>query len=308
MFKPDKIEVPSVENLTVEAAKEELENAGFIIGEENLEFNEEVEKDLVIRTSPDAGKQREKGTVVDIFISQGKETSAIGDYLGRDIEQVMTLLQNQELNSIDQKEEFSDKPKGTIIGQDPEPGTEIIPEETDLIFTISKGPELRTVKDLTGFNEKALEDYAGSSGFKISVKDRVNSETVPAGNVIEQNPKANAQVAPGSTIEVILSSGPQAKHTKTFITEVTIPYNTAPADEDEQEEGEEEEPPVKQIVRIYIQDKNRTMADPAEEFELTETTKRRLALEIVEGEKAAYRIMINNEAIEERTIAYDEIN
>ncbi len=305
-FKPDKIEIPEVEGMTLEEAISTLEEAGFEAGEEILEFSDEVEEDLVIGTSPEAGKEREEGTVIDIFISQGKQTSAIGDYRGRDIEQVLTLLQNQDLRNIEQKEEFSDKPKGTIIKQEPEPGTEIVPEETDLIFTVSKGPDLRTVKDLTGFNEKALEDYEQSSGFKISIKNKVHSNSIPAGNVIEQSPKANMQVPPGSTIEVTISIGPEEKHTKTFVKEVTIPYSD-PSEGEEEEEGNEEQPPEKQIVRIYIEDKERSMAEPVEEFELIETTIRRLSLEIVEGEKAAYRIMINNQTFEERTIAYEDV-
>ena len=77
------------------------------------------------------------------------------------------LLQNQELREIESRRRFDSKQVGTILEQTPEDGTEIIPSETELIFTVSKGLELRTVKDLTGYNEKALSDYEKSSGFKL---------------------------------------------------------------------------------------------------------------------------------------------
>ena len=54
---------------------------------------------------------------------------------------VMASLEDKGFKSIDSIEEFSDKPKGTIIGQEPDAG-EVILSETDLLFTVSKGPEL----------------------------------------------------------------------------------------------------------------------------------------------------------------------
>ena len=64
---------------------------------------------------------------------------------------------------------------------------------------------------------------------------------------------------------------------------------------------------VKQVVRIYIQDKTRTMAEPVEEFVLTETVERQIKLEISEGQKAAYRIEVNKTMIAQETITYEDI-
>lgn len=310
MFRPKKIEVPDVSNLELELAIEELEANGFKIGEQTLEFNEEVEENHVIRTSPEAGKMRDKDTEIHLFVSSGKETSAIGDYVGQDIDQVRTLLQNQQLLDIDADEErFDSKPAGTILEQSPVGGTEIIPDETILKFVVSKGPDLRTVNDLTNYNEKALKDTEKSSGFKIKIVGKENHDTIQKGNVIRQNPKPNAKVAPGSTIEVTISDGPKEKPTKFFAKTITIPYqqpNPSGEDsEDEEQEGEIEVIP--QVVRIYIQDKTRSLEEPAEEFLLTETTERQLKLEISEGQKAVYRVMVNSTEIAHETIAYDDI-
>ena len=171
LFKPKKIEVPDVSNLELKLAIEELEANGFTIGEQTLEFSEEVEEDHVIRTTPEAGKMRDKETEIHLFVSSGKETSAIGNYVGDDIEQVRRLLQNQVLD-IEVEERFDSEPVGTILEQTPVGGTEIIPNETELQFVVSKGPDLRTVNDLTNYNEKALKDTEKSSGFKIKIAGR----------------------------------------------------------------------------------------------------------------------------------------
>ncbi|MFJ8063867.1 Stk1 family PASTA domain-containing Ser/Thr kinase [Psychrobacillus sp. NPDC096426] len=308
LFKAKKIEVPDVSNLEVELAIEQLEAEGFTIGEQTLEFSEDVEEDHVIRTTPEAGKMRDKQTEIHLFVSSGKETSAIGNYVGEDIDQVKRLLQNQLLD-IKEEEIFDSKPVGTILEQTPVGGTEVIPEETELRFVVSKGPDLRTVNDLTNYNEKALKDTEKSSGFKIRVVGKEKSDNVQKGNVIRQNPKPNAKVAPGSTIEVVISDGPKEKPTKFFTKTITIPYiqpnSNRDGVEDEQQDGEIEVQP--QVVRIYIQDKTRSLAEPVEEFLLTETTERQLKLEISEGQKAVYRIVVNSNVIADETIAYDDI-
>ncbi|MFJ7825000.1 Stk1 family PASTA domain-containing Ser/Thr kinase [Psychrobacillus sp. NPDC096623] len=308
LFKADKIPVPDVSNLELEEAIEQLESEGFTIGDKTLEVSDEVEENKIIRTTPEAGKLRDKNSEIHLFVSSGKESYVLENYIGKDIDQVKILLQNFNIQT---EEKFDDQPKGTIIGQTPPVGEEVIPDETDILLTVSKGPDLRTVSDLTDWNEKALSDYEKSSGFKIRVANRRNSDSIPKGNVIEQSPKPNAKVSPGSTIDVTLSDGPKAKNTKFVVKSVTIPYEPPVVDEGEGEDGNEEgennnEQPVveKQVVRIYIQDKTRTMLEPVEEFVLTETVVKQLKLEISEGEKAAYRIEVNSKVILEETIPY----
>jgi len=343
IFKAEKIEVPNVSNLELAEAIEKLEAEGFIVGEQTKENSEEIEENFVIRTTPEAGKLRDEETEISIFISSGKETSVIADYKGRDIDLVKTLLQNQGLKEIKTVEKFSDQPIGIILEQTPEDGTELVPSETELIFTVSKGPDLQTVKDLTGFNEKALSDYENSSGFTIEIVETRNSDSIPSGNVITQTPTGNTKVEPGSTIEVVISGGPKAKASKLYVKSITIPYEAAQETpeapevvedvEEEVVEGNVEDeleaeaepvvpepepvvpepeklPPaevVEQIVRIYIQDKTRTMAEPVEEFVLTKTVERQIKLEISEGQKAAYRIEVNKTVIAEETIAFEDI-
>jgi len=312
LFKAEKVEVPDVSNLELEEAIEQLESEGFKIGDETLEVSDEVEENKIIRTTPEAGKFREKNSEIHLFISSGKESFVLENYIGKNIDQVTTLLPNF---NIEISEDFDDQPKGTIIKQTPAAGEEVIPDETDLLFSVSKGPDLRTVSDLTDWNEKALSDYEKSSGFKIKVANRKNSDSIPKGNVMEQSPKPNAKVDPGSTINVTISDGPKAKPTKFVVKTVTIPYEQ-PAEEEKEEpvegEGDEEEEikeePVaqKQVVRIYIEDKTRSMLEPAEEFVLTETVVKQLKLEISEGKKAAYRIEVNSKTILQETIGYDD--
>lgn len=296
LFKPDKVAVPDVTNMTVEEATEELEANGFIVGEVRDDFSDEVEQDRIIRTTPEAGRMRDLETEITLYVSQGPELVEMNNYVGRSVEQVRPLVSDQ-FKSLTENEEFSEQPAGTILAQQPEAGEEVNPVETDLVLTISKGPDLQQVQDLRGYNKRALDAYEESSGFVINSSTTENSSEVPAGEVIRQDPAAGTRLEPGSTITVVLSSGPKAAATKLYVVSVEIPY-------EEPEEGQEPEP---KNVKIFVQDKTRTLAEPIEEFEITETVSRRLQLEIEEGMQGAYRIEIDNVVVEQETIDYKEL-
>ena len=295
MYRPAKIEVPDVVGMTLEEATEELEATGFVIGEVREQYSEEVEEGQVIRTTPEAGRMRDPETEINLYVSQGPETIKVNDYVGRSIEQVRPLVADS-FQSVTENEEFSDEPIGTIIAQQPEAGEEVNALETELILTVSKGPETRELLDLRGYNARALEDYAASSGFVINSSARENSSEVPAGEVIRQSPEPGTMLKPGSEVAVVISDGPAAAATKLYIVSIEIPY--------EVEEGQEQ---VEQSVRIFVQDRTRTLAEPIEEFTITEDATRRLQLEIVEGAQGAYRIEVDNVVVAQETIDYADL-
>jgi serine/threonine-protein kinase len=292
---PERIEIPDVSDMTVEEAIKKLTDEGFVAGEEVEENSDEIAEGSVIRTTPQAGKIRDEGSTVDLFISRGKELTVFPDYTGKNIDQVMDILSFQNYKSVEPVEKYSDEPRGTILSQTPKEGTEMLPEETDVEFTVSKGKELRTVIDLMDYNEKTLNDYAKSSGFHIRIIREDFSENVPVGNVISQDPSAGTELAPGSNINVVLSKGPIEKPIKTYFQKVDIPYEP-------NEDGSE------QVVRVYIQDQDQSMAEPAEEFVLTEARTVQIQLDIQEGQKAAFRIDKDGTVIAEESIAYEDLN
>ncbi|WP_033543696.1 Stk1 family PASTA domain-containing Ser/Thr kinase [Planococcus sp. CAU13] len=299
LFGPQQVTVPDVAGMERDEAVEELQAAGFVIGEEQERYSEEVEEGAVIRTIPEAGKLRSKESEIQLFLSLGKESAQLADYVGRDIEQTMELVESKFLD-VTQTERFSDEPAGTILEQNPEAGSEIIPSETKLEFIVSKGKDMRTVADLSGYDEAALSEYARSTGFHINIVGEETSSEVAAGTVLSQTPAANSELEAGAEIDVVLSSGRPEMPQKTYIHTVTIPYEP----ETPAEEGEE---PVEQLVQIYIQDETRTMAEPVEEFTITEDTEHRIQLQIAEGNQAVYRIFRDNRVIDEETIEYNNV-
>ncbi len=296
ILSPKKIEIPDVANMEIDEAIETLEKAGFDIAEEHKEeHSEEIEEGLVIGTNPKAGLTRVKGTELTLIVSLGNEKIEMKDYVGQQINQVTSILENGEFKKINVEETNSDKPVGTIIKQEPVAGEEIVPEETEVTLTVSKGVNYIKVSDLTGYNDAALREYERSSGFKINIRGEKNSDTVPKGNVISQDPKPNESLAAGGTINVVISKGPAEKPVKMYYKEIVIPYEPIQLGDEQQ-------------VRIFIQDKKNTMVEPYEEFTITDNYNYRIQLEIEEGATAAYRIVRDSIVVAEETIPYDKVN
>lgn len=303
-----KIEVRDVAGLTEAEAIEMLEEQGFKIKETIEEHSEDVEQGLIIKTNPTAGKERPRGTEITLYMSMGQEFVTMDSYIGDDFKQVESLI-GDDFKAIRIEEVYSEKSAGTIIEQSPEPGEEIVPEETTVVFKVSQGKELITLRNLQGFTEDQLQNYEESSGLKITITSREHSSSVPEGQVISQKPSANSKVEKGEEIRVVLSKGKEKQPIKHIIQTITIPYTGEQSFEEESDEEAEENfdvVKVPQTVRVYIQDRSHSMADVYDEFTITEDKDVTIKIELEEGGRGAYRILRDNVQIEERAFNYND--
>jgi serine/threonine-protein kinase len=99
-------------------------------------------------------------------------------------------------------------PKGTAIGTDPAAGTSLAPN-SEVVLNISEGPSVVKIPDnLPGQTEAAARDVLRQSGLVGAQSTTMaNSATVPAGRVITTSPAPGQMVAPGSTVEIVVSTG-----------------------------------------------------------------------------------------------------
>lgn len=289
---PKDVLVPDVSGKELDEAMEVLQEQGLKIGETIEVTDEEVEEGLIIKTNPKEGKTVKEGQEVDLYLSIGKEKWTLLDYTGRQYDDVIDLLEARGFKDITKTEVYDDSaPVGQIISQDPSSGEEIIPAETELAFTVSKGPQLIKLKDLSGYNEKGIQEYAQSSGLYVEIASEGEfSDTVAEGLVVSQKPSAGTDLQKGSKVTVVLSKGKE-EIPKEVSREITIPY----------------EPLVEgtpQVVQIYIEDMEHNTSEPVQTFEITKTETRTIQLIIAPGEQAVYRVQRDGNVIDEQTVPY----
>lgn len=99
-------------------------------------------------------------------------------------------------------------PKGTAVGTVPSAGSSL-ERDSEITLNISEGPSVITIpKDLPGRTEADARDVLRRTGLTGAPKTTLsNSPKVPAGIVITTNPAPGQNVAVGSTVEIIVSTG-----------------------------------------------------------------------------------------------------
>ncbi|MBT2756061.1 Stk1 family PASTA domain-containing Ser/Thr kinase [Mesobacillus foraminis] len=292
LFGPKEVTVPEVEGMELEEAVADLLSAGFVIGNQKEVSDQQIEEGSIIRSSPKAGRVVKEGTAIDLYISTGKAKVVLSDYRGRMYEEALRTLQDKNFKDVEAIEEHDDSEAGTILAQYPSGGEEVIPDETVVEFTVSKGPELIELIDLTDYNEKSVNDYATTNGLVIEKAEEFH-ESVEKGLVISQDPEPGTRLDQGSKVKVTISKGKELIPPKSVTEEIEILY-------DESLNGEP------QKVQLYIDDVHYDMNEPADVFEIKETTMKKITLDIPYKGKAGYRIITNNQVVSEKEIPYSE--
>lgn len=291
LISPKDVTIPDVSGLELEEAIVKIESAGLQVDEKIESTHEEIEEGIVIKTNPEEGSTVKEDTAINIYISIGKEKFELPDYTGRNYEDVMRILDNQDFKDIKINEVFDDSDKGTILSQKPESGEEIVPEDTILEFEVSKGPEKIILRDLTQSNVKGAQDYVDSVGLTLDATEEKYDDTIPAGNIISQSPPSGTEMKKGDTVSVIISKGKEEKPPKTVPVDILIEYTgTVPGQE--------------QKVIIYIEDVNRSMITPADTFPIFATTHKTIELLVPFDGDAGYKVYRDDTVIYDKTVEY----
>ena len=100
-----------------------------------------------------------------------------------------------------------DVPEGSVIRTQPPANTSTNPD-TLVTIIVSVGPEAYPIPYVVDLETERAIYVIEESGFTIGQKIEVNDDNVPIGFVISQNPMAGKKMGPGSTVDLVISSGP----------------------------------------------------------------------------------------------------
>ncbi|HLR62167.1 MAG TPA: Stk1 family PASTA domain-containing Ser/Thr kinase [Lentibacillus sp.] len=299
VFQPEDVEIPDVSGMQYEEALSDLRELNLNTEREQT-YSDEIEEGVAIRTEPKGGATVKEEDTVTIVVSQGKETVAFDDYVGKNFDQVKRILESQGFTDISANKTYSsDYNAGEIMNHVfPSPGTEVIPDEAEVVFDVSKGPEPISLNNLKGMSEQEAINSLEKQGLNASIKQE-NSDSTPEGDVIRQEPGAGTELGEGDTVNVYISTGPEEKppvnHKETF----TVSYNP-------KQEDENSDKPVEQTVKIYIGDNNRSISEVYEEYKITEDREFTIPLTIAPDNVANYRVMRDDEVVIDKSIPYEE--
>ena len=213
---PKVVSVPSCVGLKVSDCEKKLQKAGFEVDTTiKTEASDQIEKNRVIRTDPEEGRNVKEGTSITIYKSVGEEVYIIEDYLGKNYIEVQTILETKYnlVVKVEKKDvtDTADKEyqEQEIIGQSLAAGSEV--KEGDEI-TLFIPNIMDTFPDMNaeGWTLSDVEAFANKYQLKLSVQYQETTQ-YEEGRVISQSRTVGSQIYKGTSLRIVVAKLPEAK-------------------------------------------------------------------------------------------------
>ncbi|MEA2193718.1 MAG: eukaryotic-like serine/threonine-protein kinase, partial [Solirubrobacteraceae bacterium] len=124
--------------------------------------------------------------------------------VGSKISVATTRLQSDGF-AVEAVRDNSDKPRNTVIAQNPEGGS-TADEGAHVTITVSDGPSIANVPDIVGDGRLKARRTLTEAGFQVE-ETKAASDTVRINRVISQNPSGGSLKESGQVVTIVVSSG-----------------------------------------------------------------------------------------------------
>jgi serine/threonine-protein kinase len=199
------VQVPFVQGITEGLARDKITNAGLepIV---QRRPSEKVPLGIVFDQNPEGGNHANKGDQVVLTVSLGKPKVEVPDVRKQSVQDAVGELTKRGLNPKEYEVTSSQEP-GTVTGQSPAPGTQVV-KGTTVRINVSQGlPPVIIPSDLIGKSQSDATSELQGLGFNVSTQPQ--DSTKPQGTVVDTNPKPGSSVQRGSQVTLLVSKGPQ---------------------------------------------------------------------------------------------------
>ncbi|WP_191836236.1 Stk1 family PASTA domain-containing Ser/Thr kinase [Mammaliicoccus sciuri] len=306
---PKYVDVPNLLGKSRGEALALIDEKGLSKGKITEAYSNSFKEGEVMKVTPKVGSKVKEMTKVDLVISQGVKTFTVEDYVGKSADKTKKQLEKQGFESVRIKEQYDKAANGTVINQNIEPGSKVVPKDTMIILTKSIGVKQEYVKDYTGEEISKATSELEAFGFKVEQSEVESDE--PADTIVKQSFK-DGQLPVESTIYFDVSKGEDKDsdsdksddkdkkddnndnaRDKTYTQSVYIPFTGS-----DSKKG--------QKVEIFVKDKSNNIKKVADSFTIKKDTTRSINFTIPKGESAEYRVEVDGKEIESNTIDYDD--
>jgi beta-lactam-binding protein with PASTA domain len=201
------VTVPAVLGLTQEEASTALTEFGLTVGAVTEAFSDSVPIGAVIIQIPAADTAVQPGTSITLVISIGIQPVLVPDLSGLTQEEAESAITAASLNIGIVSEEISgDVDAGLVLAQSPAANTSIAPGSM-VNFVLSLGLPEVTVPDVVGLTQAEAQAAITDANLTVGIISETSSLTIPAGEVLSQDPQAFSILLYGQPVNLVVSSG-----------------------------------------------------------------------------------------------------
>ena len=199
---PQMVAVPNVEGLTQDAATAAVTGAKLKVGTVAQQTSNTMATGKVASQDPASGSFLAQGSPVNLVISSGPQMVLVPNVERLTQAAATTAITGATLKVGTVTQQTSGTAAtGSVISQDPASGSSVA-QGSPVNLVLSSGPQMVTVPNVEGMTQAAAT--AAIAGAKLTV-GTVNA----TGKVVTQDPAKGSSVAQGSSVNLVISSGPQ---------------------------------------------------------------------------------------------------
>ena len=168
---------------------------------------------IVLKTAPPAGASVSKGSTVKLYVSSGPPppvTVRVPDVVTESTNTAKSTITGAGLKAQVVYAASSSTPKGIVFKESPSSGT-VVNEGSTVKLYVSSGPPppvTVSVPDVSGDTVAQAANILGQTGLKVGTTTYQSSSSVAQNDVIATSPPSGTQVAQGSSVDFVVSSGP----------------------------------------------------------------------------------------------------
>ena len=199
------IAVPGLEGKSSTVAQQSLFALGLrpVVSEE---ASETVPVDHVVRQDPPAGTKLARDANVALVVSQGLPLVPVPNVKGFSAADAQRTLTDAKLRVKVTQTYNATVPAGQVIDVNPGPGSQAR-QDSVIALTVSKGIAPVVIPSVINLTLDEARRTLAAAHLQVSVTQTAN-DAIPANIVASQSPDPAAQVAPNSTVAIVVSTGP----------------------------------------------------------------------------------------------------
>ena len=205
------VDVPDVTGNRLDTAISLLRDDGYSVSEVK-HVNRPVQRDVVLEQNPSGETDRDCALLgwfcskpdVQLTVSDGPGKTEVPDVSGDPADEAQQTLEDAGFDVTATDQSSADVEAGIVIDTDPAAG-ESVQAGSEITMYVSSGVKQVAVPPLVGLTLAAAAQRIAAKGLEYNSTEEESDR--PAGEVISQSPDAGTKVDPGSTIEMVVSSG-----------------------------------------------------------------------------------------------------
>ena len=200
---PQKVAVPDMVGISYEEAVKHLEAAKLKLAGKDAKTTGTQKPGIVIEQRPKANDLLPVGSGVTLVVEVVPQTISVPKIVGESVEEAKELLTDLVYEQVGEKITGKFSP-GVVVEQNPARGTKV-PPGTKVAALVEA--ESVQVPGLIGQSPAQVEPILKKA--QLQLKTEAKSAGATPGTIVDQNPKADARVAPGTVVTAFVQPEPE---------------------------------------------------------------------------------------------------